>query len=160
MSADRGRNYFVKFRYDEWLTLTCLLKPIQRDILFTIFCRRATCCKNGIQLNDYELEGIRKHYYRTMRKDAFYRYLKPMIDQGLFMKQEDIGKGTFSYTTQLNANLELELARKEELEARKEQKKALEEYNTKQNGKSANAPLFKDKKLDELYGLHKDKDHK
>ncbi len=83
-----------------------------------------------------------------------------MIDQGLIMKQEDIGKGTFSYTTQLNANLELELARKEELEARKEQKKALEEYNTKQNGKSANAPLFKDKKLSELYGLHKDKDHK
>ena len=97
MSADRGRNYFVKFRYDEWLTLTCLLKPIQRDILFTIFCRRATCCKNGIQLNDYELEGIRKHYYRTMRKDAFYRYLKPMIDQGLIIAEEGLGEDVMLY---------------------------------------------------------------
>ena len=117
MTGDRGNNYFIKFRYEEWLMLTCLLKPIQRDILLHIYCRKATCYKQNIQLNDFELEGLRKQFYRTMRKDTFYKNLQPMIDQGLIMKQEDIGKGTFSYTTQLNANLELELARKEELEA-------------------------------------------
>ena len=111
MTGDRGNNYFIKFRYEEWLMLTCLLKPIQRDILLHIYCRKATCYKQNIKLNDFELEGLRKQFYRTMRKDTFYENLRPMIDQGLIIAQKDLKEGTVDYTTQMNETVMLDLAK-------------------------------------------------
>tara|TARA_X000001388_G_scaffold40662_1_gene28600 strand:- start:171 stop:515 length:345 start_codon:yes stop_codon:yes gene_type:complete len=107
--------------------LTCLLKPVQRDILLHIFCRKATCYKQNIQLNDHELDGLRLQFFRTMKKVTFYKNLKPMIDQGLIMKQENLGKGTFNYTTQMNETVMLDLARQADKKAKAEQARAKKE---------------------------------
>ena len=158
MTGDRGNNYFIKFRYEEWLMLTCLLKPVQRDILLHIFCRKATCYKQNIQLNDHELDGLRLQFYRNMRKETFYKNLQPMIDQGLIMKQENLGKGTFNYTTQMNETVMLDLARRAEISAKAELTRAKNEQQKKQNGKSADAPVFLSNELKHLNKTDKDLD--
>lgn len=150
MTADRGNNYFIKFRYEEWLMLTCLLKPIQRDILLHIYCRKATCYKQNIKLNDFELEGLRKQFYRTMRKDTFYENLRPMIDQGLIIAQKDLKEGTVDYTTQMNETVMLDLAKQAEKKAKAEMTRLKNEQMRKQYGKSANAPVFLSNQLRDL----------
>jgi hypothetical protein len=150
MTGDRGNNYFIKFRYEEWLMLTCLLKPIQRDILLHIYCRKATCYKQNIKLNDFELEGLRKQFYRTMRKDTFYENLRPMIDQGLIIAQKDLKEGTVDYTTQMNETVMLDLAKQAEKKAKAEMTRLKNEQMRKQYGKSANPPVFLSNQLRDL----------
>ena len=93
-----------------------------------------------------------------MRKETFYKNLQPMIDQGLIMKQENIGKGTFNYTTQMNETVMLDLARRAEISAKAELTRAKKEQQKKQNGKSADAPVFLSNELKHLNKTDKDLD--
>ena len=81
-----------------------------------------------------------------------------MIDQGLIMKQENLGKGTFNYTTQMNETVMLDLARRAEISAKAELTRAKNEQQKKQNGKSADAPVFLSNELKHLNKTDKDLD--
>ena len=79
--SDRNNNYYFKFRYQDWLLLTQLLKPLPRDILFTVMCRRAVCHKAGIEVDQLELEGLWKQFYRGKRKPEFFKHIEDLVEK-------------------------------------------------------------------------------
>ena len=115
----KSRNYWIKFNYKDYMLITQLLKPVQRDIFMILFCRRAIMATVNGTVNDLDLNNLRQQFFRNMRKDAWDRYLRPMIDQGLVIRSKFEDK--VSYTTQLNEIVELELQQKaDEKKLRKE----------------------------------------
>ena len=90
----------------------------------TLICRRSILASVGLELNDVELNAIRKQFYRGIRKDAFEKHLKPMIDQGLIIKQKDLHSERYSYTTFFNEVIEEDL-RKRQLAAVKKQEEKM-----------------------------------
>ena len=118
-----NNNYFFKFKYQNWLETTTLLKPIQRDILHNIVCRRAVNSTVGVEINDKELNEMRMHYFRGLRKEAYLNHLQPLIDKKLVIKSPHLNSNDHSYTTKFNELYENELREKE----LKKEKKRLEE---------------------------------
>ena len=151
--SDRNNNYYFKFRYQDWLLLTQLLKPLPRDILFTVMCRRAVCHKAGIEVDQLELEGLWKQFYRGKRKPEFFKHIEDLAEKRLIIKSKDQHKGTYGYTTVMNEQIELELARNVELTARREQKKAMRELG---ESKKRNEPILLSKELRDEFESYKD----
>ena len=157
MKLNKRNNYYFMFRYQEWLLLTQLLKPMQRDILFTVVCRRAVCNATNKIVDDYEMDGLLMQFYNRMRKDAWNRHLKPLIDQGLITKHKTDLPGGSSYSTQLNDAMELELAMSEERQAIREAKKLKKEQEEKELREFEQDLSPKSNELKTLFALHKDK---
>jgi hypothetical protein len=153
--GDRNNNYYIKFRYQDWLALTQLMKPLHRDILHIIYCRRAVCHKMGIELNDTELDGLRKQFYRDKRKQVFMKVVNELVDQRMVIKSKDPLKKDHSYTTVMNEAVEAELARTVELTARREQKRAMRELGESKKG---NEPVLLSNKLRAEFESYKDID--
>ena len=151
--GDRNNNYYIKFRYQDWLALTQLMKPLQRDILHIVFCRRAVCHKMGIELNDTELDGLRTQFFRGKRKPEFYKIVNELVDRRMIIKSKDQLKKDNSYTTVMNEAIELELARTAELTARREQKKAMRELGESKKGSE---PVLLSNKLKAEFESYKD----
>ena len=157
----KSRNYWIKFNYKDYMLITQLLKPVQRDIFMILFCRRAIMATVNGTVNDLDLNNLRQQFFRNMRKDAWDRYLRPMIDQGLVIRSKFEDK--VSYTTQLNEIVELELQQKaNEKKLRKERPRpagSLDKMSYRDKGKpkvsnklddiiSSYKDLYKDKKKD------------
>ena len=124
----KSKNYYIKFDYKQFMMLTSLLKPIQRDIYFMLMCMRAVQVSGGGRIDALTLNNFRKQYYRGLRKDAFDKYFQPMVDQGLIICNQLDGK--IDITTQLNEAIEMDLARKaKEKEEREKMKKAVPNRN-------------------------------
>ena len=118
----KSKNYYIKFDYKQFMMLTGLLKPIQRDIYFMLMCMRAVVVSGGGRIDALTLNSFRKQYYRGLRKDAFDKYFQPMVDQGLIICNKFDGK--VDITTQLNEAIEMDLARRaKEKEEREKMKK-------------------------------------
>ena len=123
MLRHNNNNYFIKLKTMDWLHQTCLLKPHKRDILMTLVCRRSILANVGLELDDVELNAIRKQFYRGLRKEAFEKHLKPMIDQRLIIKQKDLNSERYTYTTIFNEIIEADLSRRQEAKMKREDKK-------------------------------------
>ena len=151
----KSRNYYIKFDYKQFMMLTSLLKPIQRDIYFMLMCMRAVQVSGGGRIDALTLNNFRKQYYRGLRKDAFDKYFQPMVDQGLIICNKFDGK--FDITTQMNEAIEIDLLQKAKA---KQQRDQLKKPVLKQNG-SVNNLASKSNALRALSGIvpaYKDRD--
>ena len=150
----KSRNYYIKFDYKQFMMLTGLLKPIQRDIYFMLMCMRAVQVSGGGRIDALTLNNFRKQYYRGLRKDAFDKYFQPMIDQGLIICNQLDGK--IDITTQLNEAIEMDLARKaKEKEEREKMKKAVPNRNGSVNNLASKSTALN--ALSSLQQAYKDK---
>ena len=150
----KSKNYYIKFDYKQFMMLTALLKPIQRDIYFMLMCMRAVQVSGGGRIDALTLNNFRKQYYRGLRKDAFDKYFQPMIDQGLIICNQLDGK--IDITTQLNEVIEMDLARKaKEKQEREKMKKAVPNRNGSVNNLDSKSSFHN--ALSDLQQAYKDK---
>lgn len=112
-TSRRKQHYYFKFKYEEYMMLTCLLHPVQRDMLMFIAMRRQSLLKVGLYLCDKELDSLRQQFFRNMRPEAWLKKLQPMIDRKLVIKSECPDRH-YVYTTVLNENWEEDLRRADE----------------------------------------------
>ena len=126
-TSRRKQHYYFKFKYEEYMMLTCLLHPVQRDMLMFIAMRRQSLLKVGLYLCDKELDSLRQQFFRNMRPEAWLKKLQPMIDRKLVIKSECPDRH-YVYTTVLNENWEVDLGvlmRKPKLKLRQKQVKKM-----------------------------------